>query len=153
MLKDLNLHPKCQTRVSKAVWLPQLHQGTLSVVAINVFKCPNIFLEPSCPWLQPNRQSTCRDRLIPKLSPRPSWSGVQTSRRTHWERNEVKQNMKYNVKSGKRKISPGGVKAVFKIPLAFRHVFDLMYLITLKTIAGTNENTRDTSRMKTYFYS
>lgn len=36
------------------------------------------FLETSCPWLEPNRQSSRRDRLIPKLSPRRGWSRVQT---------------------------------------------------------------------------
>lgn len=30
--------------VSKAAWLPQLHQGTLGVVAVNVFKAPGQFL-------------------------------------------------------------------------------------------------------------
>lgn len=30
--------------VSKAAWLVQLHQGTLSVVAVNVFQTPRQFL-------------------------------------------------------------------------------------------------------------
>lgn len=46
--------------------------------------------------------------------------------------------------------APGQVKTVCKIPLALRHVFDLIYLITFKNTVGTNENTKDASRMKTY---
>lgn len=62
-----------EDEVSKAAaWLLPLHQGTLSVVAINVFKHQDIFLEPSCPWPEPNRQSNWDGLAAHSLS----WSRV-----------------------------------------------------------------------------
>lgn len=136
MLKEINLHPKCQTRYWKKMECQRQHDFSYIKAPwvrwqLMYSKHQDGFLETSCPWLQPSRQSSHRDRLIPKLSPRHSWSRVQTWRRTHMGKGSVqgkKNEIILGVRGGKRTVAAGPGTAVDKKKQK-------------KTI-GTDENTR-----------
>lgn len=102
MLKEINLHPNCQTRFWKEMECQSQHDFLSYIKAPWVqwplmhSKHQDSFWETSCPWLQPYRQSSRRDRFIPKLSPRQSWSRVQTKenpygRGERWREGEKKK--------------------------------------------------------------